>query len=158
VTIAAQKAVSIEYTLTSDGGEVIDSSVGHDPLVYLHGAGNIVPGLEKALDGKAVGETIEVTVPPDEGYGMRDERLVRNMPLRKLPEGKAHVGQRLRADSPQGMRIVTVIALKGDYATVDGNHPLASQTLHFKVKVVAIRDATEQELQHGHAHAHGHDH
>ena len=156
VNVAAQKVVSIEYTLTSETGEVLDSSVGRDPLVYLHGAGNIVPGLEKALDGKSSGDTIEVAVPPEEGYGVRDDRLVRNMPIRKLPEGKARVGLRLRAETGH---ILTVTAVKGDYATVDANHPLASKTLHFKVKVLDVRDATAQELEHGHVHGpHGHDH
>jgi FKBP-type peptidyl-prolyl cis-trans isomerase SlyD len=159
VQVAAQKVVAIEYTLTSDKGEVIDSSVGRDPLVYLHGAGNIVPGLEKALDGKSAGDAIEVAVPPAEGYGIRDSRLVRNMPMRKLPGGKAQLGQRLRADTEHGPHVFTVTAIKGDYATVDGNHPLADQTLHFKGKVVEVRDATAQELEHGHVHGpHGHDH
>jgi FKBP-type peptidyl-prolyl cis-trans isomerase SlyD len=158
VQIAAQKVVSIEYTLTSDTGEVIDTSQGRAPLAYLHGAGNIVPGLEKALDGKVAGDSLEVSVPPEEGYGVRDDRLVQNVPVRKLPQGKAQVGQRLRADTEHGPRILTVVAVKGDYAKVDANHPLASKTLHFKVKVVEVRDATAQELEHGHVHAHGHDH
>jgi FKBP-type peptidyl-prolyl cis-trans isomerase SlyD len=156
VQVAADKVVSIEYTLTSDTGEVLDTSVGRDPLVYLQGAGNIVPGLEKALDGKTSGDTIEVAVAPEEGYGMRDDRLVRNMPIRRLPEGKAKVGLRLRAANGH---ILTVTAIKGDYATVDANHPLVGQTLHFKVKVIDVRDATPQELEHRHVHGpHGHDH
>jgi FKBP-type peptidyl-prolyl cis-trans isomerase SlyD len=159
VQITAQRVVSIEYTLTSDAGEVIDSSAGRDPLTYLHGAGNIVPGLEKALEGKSAGDAIEVSVAPDEGYGIRDARLVNNVQVRKLPEGKAQVGQRLRADTPQGPRVFTVKAVKGDYATLDGNHPLADKTLHFKVKVIEVRDATAQELEHRHVHGpHGHDH
>jgi FKBP-type peptidyl-prolyl cis-trans isomerase SlyD len=156
VNIAAHKVVSIEYTLTSDAGEVIDTSVGRDPLVYLHGARNIVPGLENALEGKGKGEMIEVSVPPAEGYGLRDDRLVRNIPMRKLSDGKLQVGQQLRAETGH---VLTVRAIKGDYATVDANHPLASQTLHFKVKVLDVRDATAQELEHGHVHGpHGHDH
>jgi FKBP-type peptidyl-prolyl cis-trans isomerase SlyD len=159
VHIEAHKVVSIEYTLTSAAGEVIDSSVGRDPLVYLHGAENIVPGLEKALEGKSAGDTIEVAVPPEEGYGERDARNVRNVPMRRLPDGKAQVGQRLRVDTEQGPRTVMVTAIKGDYATIDANHPLAGHTLHFKVKVMEVRDATAQELEHGHVHGpHGHDH
>ena len=159
VNVTAQKVVSIEYTLTSDQGEVIDSSVGRDPLVYLHGANNIVPGLEKALENKSAGESIDVAVPPEEGYGLRDARLVRNTPMRKLPDGKAQVGQRLRVQTEHGPRILTVTAIKGDYATLDANHPLAGKTLHFKVKVVDVRDATAQELEHGHVHGpDGHDH
>jgi FKBP-type peptidyl-prolyl cis-trans isomerase SlyD len=159
VAIEAHKVVSIEYVLTDAGGKVLDSSHGRDPLAYLHGAGNIVPGLEKALEGKAEGDTLEVSVPPEEGYGVRDERLIQNVAIRKLPNKKAEVGMQLRAQTEHGMRVLTVTAVRGDYATVDANHPLAGRTLNFKVTVKAIRDATEEELAHGHVHGpHGHDH
>lgn len=159
MNIEARKVVSIEYVLTDDAGKVLDSSRGREPLSYLHGAGNIVPGLEKALEGKAEGETIEVSVPPDEGYGMRDERLIQNVAIRKLPNKKAEVGLQMRAQTEHGVRVLTVTAVRGDYATVDANHPLAGHTLHFKVTVKAIREPTEEELAHGHVHGpHGHDH
>lgn len=159
VPIEARKVVSIEYTLTDDGGKLIDSSRGRAPLSYLHGAGNIVPGLEKALEGKNEGDTIEVSVPPAEGYGVRNEALIQNVAIRKLPEKKAQVGMQLRAQTEHGPRILTVTAVRGDYATVDANHPLADKTLNFKVSVVTVRDATEEELAHGHVHGpHGHDH
>ena len=157
--IEARKVVSIDYTLTDDGGKVLDSSRGRAPLSYLHGAGNIVPGLEKALEGKNEGDAIEVSVPPSEGYGVRSEALVQNVAIRKLPDKKAQVGMQLRAQTEHGMRILTVTAVRGDYATVDANHPLADKTLNFKVTVVSVRDATEEELAHGHVHGpHGHDH
>lgn len=156
---AANKAVTIEYTLTDDGGEVLDSSDGAEPLVYLHGAGNIVPGLERALEGKSVADAIDIAVAPEDGYGVRDEKLVQNIATRKLPPGKLTVGQWLRAEGPHGPQMLVVTAIRGDYATVDANHPLAGMTLHFKAKITAIRDATEEELSHGHVHgAHGHDH
>jgi FKBP-type peptidyl-prolyl cis-trans isomerase SlyD len=159
VPIEARKVVSIEYTLSDERGQVIDSSRGRAPLAYLHGAGNIVPGLEKALEGKSEGDAFEVSVPPAEGYGVRNEALVENVAIRKLPNKKAQVGMQLRAQTEHGMRILTVTAVRGDYATVDANHPLADKTLNFKVTVVAVRDATEQELAHGHVHGpHGHDH
>jgi FKBP-type peptidyl-prolyl cis-trans isomerase SlyD len=159
VAIEARKVVSIEYVLSDDAGKVLDSSRGREPLSYLHGAGNIVPGLEKALEGKAEGDTIEVSVPPEEGYGLRDERLIQNVAVRKLPDKKAQVGQQLRAQTEHGMRVLTVTAVRGDYATVDANHPLAGRTLHFKVTVKVIREPTEEELAHGHVHGpHGHDH
>jgi FKBP-type peptidyl-prolyl cis-trans isomerase SlyD len=159
VPIEARKVVSIEYTLSDERGQVIDSSRGRAPLAYLHGAGNIVPGLEKALEGKNEGDAIEVSVPPAEGYGVRNEALVENVAIRKLPDKKAHVGMQLRAQTEHGMRILTVTAVRGDYATVDANHPLADKTLNFKVTVVAVRDATEEELAHGHVHGpQGHDH
>lgn len=157
--VAANKAVSIEYTLRDTEGKVLDSSQGRAPLTYLHGAGNIVPGLERALEGKAEDESVEVSVPPEQGYGLRDERLVRNLPMRRLPNGKAEVGMRFQVKTEHGPQVLTVRAVRGDYAQVDANHPLADVTLCFSVKVVAVRDATEEELAHGHVHGpHGHEH
>jgi FKBP-type peptidyl-prolyl cis-trans isomerase SlyD len=159
VQIGPQKVVSIDYTLTDDAGHVIDGSSGRQPLSYLHGAGNIVPGLEAALDGKSVGETVVVSLNPEQGYGLHDERLVRNIAVRKLPEQKAEVGMSIDVQTENGPRRLLVKARRGDYATVDANHPLAGMTLHFSVKVVEIRDATEEELAHGHVHGpHGHAH
>jgi len=154
--IGSQKAVTIEYTLKDDAGEVLDTSDGRKPLTYLHGVGSLVPGLEKALEGKSAGETITVTLSPDEGYGARDERLVRKLPVRKLREA-AHVqvGGRYAADTPDGPRLVLVTELHGDYVTVDANHPLAGMSLHFSVKVVEVREATPEELAHGHVHGPG---
>jgi FKBP-type peptidyl-prolyl cis-trans isomerase SlyD len=157
--IGPQKVVSIEYTLKDEKGELLDSSEEGKPLAYLHGAGNIVPGLEKALDGKNPGESVEVTLAPAEAYGSRDEKLVRNMPTRKLSDKKVQVGMRYQAQVNDQLRVVQVTAIRGDYATIDGNHPLAGMTLNFAVKVVDVRDATKEELEHGHAHAgDGHEH
>lgn len=157
--IAAKKVVRIEYTLKNDKGEVLDSSEGREPLAYLHGVGNIVPGLEKALDGKKGGDEIEVSLSPAEGYGSRDDKLVRKIPLRKLGGARVQVGGRFPAQMPDGPQLVTVTAISGDYATVDPNHPLADQTLHFKVKVIDVRDPTAEELAHNHVHGEGgHDH
>jgi FKBP-type peptidyl-prolyl cis-trans isomerase SlyD len=154
--IAAKSVVSIDYTLKSEAGDVLDTSEGKDPLTYLHGVGNLVPGLERALEGHAAGDALEVSLPPAEGYGDRDEKLVRNLPVRKLatggPDKKPQVGRRYRAQLDDGMAVVLVTGLKGDYATVDANHPLAGMTLHFQVKVVSVREATEEELKHGHVH------
>jgi FKBP-type peptidyl-prolyl cis-trans isomerase SlyD len=157
--IGSKKVVSLEYTLKNDKGDVLDSSEGREPLAYLHGAGNIIPGLEKALEGKGAGDELEVAVTPENGYGQRDEKLVRNMPVRKIMEKNLQVGGRYPAQTDQGPRLVQVLALRGDYAHVDQNHPLAGQNLNFKVKVVAVRDATEEEVQHGHVHGpEGHAH
>jgi FKBP-type peptidyl-prolyl cis-trans isomerase SlyD len=135
--IAANKAVSIDYTLTNDAGEVIDSSAGGAPLVYLQGAGNIIPGLEKALEGKEIGDELKVAVEPEDAYGEYSAEL-------------------FHASGPDGgMQIVTIRDLDGDDVTVDGNHPLAGQRLNFDVKVVAIRDASEEEMAHGHVHGEG---
>jgi FKBP-type peptidyl-prolyl cis-trans isomerase SlyD len=159
--IAEKKAVSIEFTLKDDKGEVIETNVGKDPLWYLHGIGNLVPGLEKAVEGKGVGETIDVKLEPKDAYGERDEKEVRNIPLRRIKAPKIQVGGRYQAETPGGGRIVQVLAVNGDYAKVDGNHPLSGQKLNFIIKVVEVRDATEEELAHGHVHqggGHGHHH
>jgi FKBP-type peptidyl-prolyl cis-trans isomerase SlyD len=159
VQIAAQKVISIEYTLKDDSGSVIDSSSGRKPLTYIHGTGAIVPGLEQALEGKSVGETIDVALTPEQGYGERDPKLVQNVPIRKLPDRKAEVGMTFQVKTPEGPRLLVVNAVKGDYATVDANHPLAGMNLNFQVKVVDVRDASEEELQHGHVHGPGgHEH
>ena len=156
--IADQKAVTIHYTLKDDEGTVLDSSKGRAPLGYLQGADNIVPGLEKALAGKAAGETVQVTLTPEEGYGIRDDKNVRNVPLRKLSEGKVTVGMQCQLRTRDGVQIATVTAVRGDYATVDLNHPLAGMRLHFDVEVMAVRDATPEELTHGHIHEPGDHH
>jgi FKBP-type peptidyl-prolyl cis-trans isomerase SlyD len=156
--IAAQKAVTIGYTLKDDAGKVLDSSEGGEPLTYLHGTGDIVPGLEKALEGKQVGDAISVSLSPEEAYGHRDERQVRNIPLRKLPKGKVEAGMQYEVTTEAGPMLALVTAVKGDYATIDANHPLAGMSLHFDVNVVAVRDATPEELEHGHVHGPGDHH
>jgi len=161
--IGDKKAVAIEFTLKDDKGETLETSVGKDPLWYLQGLGNLVPGLEKALEGKDVGETIDVKLAPADAYGDRDEKEVRKVPMRKLNAKRIQVGGRYQMQGPDGVRIVTVKSVSGDYALVDGNHPLAGMPLHFIVKVVEVRDATADEQEHGHVHGpeghgHGHEH
>ncbi len=155
--IAANTAVSIDYTLTNESGEVIDSSAGGAPLVYLHGARNIIAGLEKALEGKQVGDELEVSVEPEEAYGEYSAELVAVLP-RNMFEGvdQLEVGMQFHASAPNGgMQIVTIRELDGDDVTVDGNHPLAGQRLNFKVKVVNVRAAEAEEIAHGHVHGEG---
>ncbi len=154
--ISDQKAVTIHYTLKDETGETLDTSRGRDPLSYLQGAGNIVPGLEKALSGKAAGDTLRVTLTPEEAYGQRDEKEIRNVPLRRLSaDGKLVPGARCRVQTSDGFQLAIVTAIKGDYATVDLNHPLAGMRLDFDVEVMAVRDATPEELTHGHVHGPG---
>ena len=158
--IANDVVVSIEYTLTDDQGTVIDSSVGGEPLTYLHGAGNIIPGLEGALEGKKVGDSFKVSVTPDEGYGEKDEGQLQVVP-RGMFQGvdQVEVGMQFHAQTDHGMQVITVAGVEGDNVTVDGNHPLAGQNLNFDVKVVDVRAATGEELEHGHVHgAGGHHH
>jgi FKBP-type peptidyl-prolyl cis-trans isomerase SlyD len=159
--IADKTAVAIEFTLKDEAGEVLETSVGKDPLWYLQGLGNLVPGLEKALDGKDVGETVDVTLSPADGYGERSDKEIRNVPLRRFKAPRIQVGGRYQIQAADGPRVVVVKAVNGDYALVDGNHPLAGKTLHFVCKVIDVRAATEDEQQHGHVHGpegHGHEH
>jgi len=155
--IAANKAVSIDYTLTNDAGETIDSSAGGAPLVYLQGAGNIIPGLEKALEGKQAGDELTVSIEPEDAYGEYLAELVSTL-NRSLFEGvdELEVGMQFHASAPGGqMQIVTIRDVDGDDVTVDGNHPLAGQRLNFQVKVVNVRDASEEEIAHRHIHGEG---
>lgn len=155
--IAANKAVSIDYTLTNDAGEVIDSSSGGAPLKYLHGAGNIIAGLEKALEGKQGGDHVQATIEPEEAYGEYSPELVATL-NRSMFEGvdELEVGMQFHASGPDGgMQIVTIRDLEGDDVIVDGNHPLAGQRLNFDVKIVDVRDASEEEIAHGHIHGEG---
>ena len=146
----------MHYTLTNNKGEVLDSSQGGDPLTYLHGSGNIIPGLEKALTGKQVGDKLQVTVEPAEGYGVHDPALVQQVPKRAF-QGVPNIeaGMTFHAQSSQGPMRVTVTAVQGDMVTVDGNHPLAGETLNFDVEITEVRAATLEEIAHGHVHGPG---
>jgi FKBP-type peptidyl-prolyl cis-trans isomerase SlyD len=156
MTVAKDKIVSIDYKLTGTEGQVLDTSEGREPLAYLHGAGNIIPGLEQALEGKNAGEEVSVTIPPEQAYGNRDERLVQEVP-RTAFEGAPNLapGMQFQASTNMGPRLLTVIDVNPERVTVDANHPLAGVTLNFDVKVMEVRDATAEELTHGHAHGAG---
>jgi FKBP-type peptidyl-prolyl cis-trans isomerase SlyD len=158
--VGKDKVVSIDYTLTDDGGEVIDTSSGGEPLTYLHGGGEIVPGLERALEGKAPGDEVNAKIEPDDGYGQKNPGLIQPVPRAQFPGVKdIQVGMQFQAQTNHGPRVVTVVGVDENNVTVDANHPLAGATLNFAVKVVEVRDATPQELDHGHAHgAGGHHH
>jgi FKBP-type peptidyl-prolyl cis-trans isomerase SlyD len=160
VQIAADSVVLIHYTLKDESGNVLDSSAGGEPLAYIQGHGNLVPGLEKALEGKASGDKLAVTLSPAEGYGVRDAALVQRTAKRSLREhGEIRKGMQLQGQTKDGMRIFTVTAVVGDMVTLDGNHPLADRTLHFDIEVVSVRAASQEELEHGHVHgAGGHHH
>jgi FKBP-type peptidyl-prolyl cis-trans isomerase SlyD len=152
----ADRVVLIHYTLKDDKGAVIDSSAGGEPLAYIQGHGNLVPGLEKALEGKQGGNTIAVSIPPADGYGVRDDGLIQRVPKRALQgSGEIKKGMQFQARTEDGMRLFTVTAVVGDMVTLDGNHPLADQTLNFDVEVVSVREATGEELEHGHVHGVG---
>lgn len=154
--IAQDCVALIEYTLTNDAGDVIDSSVGGEPLAYLHGHHNIIPGLEKALSGKVVGDSLKVSIAPAEGYGEMNPSLVEQVP-RHLFSGvdQIEVGMQFHAQTGQGMQVITVTGVEGETITVDGNHPLAGQTLNFDVTIKEVRAASKEELDHGHVHGVG---
>ena len=158
--IADDKIVLIHYTLTNLDDEVMDSSDGGEPLAYLHGKGNIVPGLEKELLGKQAGDKVNVEVSPEEGYGELNEELIQEVDRAAFEGVEAiEVGMRFMAQTAWGQQPVVVTAVTEESVIVDGNHPLADQTLKFDVEVIEVRDASEEELQHGHAHgAGGHHH
>lgn len=158
--ISKDSVVSMAYTLTNDEGQVIDTSAGGEPLVYLHGAQNIIPGLENALVGKVVGDKLTVNVVAADGYGEYNPELVQVV-SKHLFGGveKIEAGMQFHAQTDYGMQVVTVAAVEGDEITVDGNHPLAGQNLNFDVEIMDIREASSEELEHGHVHgAGGHQH
>lgn len=151
--ISENKVVTIHYTLTNVSGEVLDSSVGEEPLAYLHGAGNIVAGLEDALAEKTVGDKLDVTVAPEDGYGEKHDEMVQKVPVENFDGvDNVEVGMQFMAQVPWGEQPVEVIKVEEDGITLDGNHPLAGETLQFAVEVIAVRDATEEEVEHGHVH------
>ena len=154
--IAERCVASFHYTLTNAEGEVIDSSSGRGPLTYLHGAGNIVPGLEKVMTGKSAGDRFEVVVDPAEGYGERHPGLVQVVP-RVAFQGVDAIepGMQFHAQGPQGPMSVVVTRVDADEVTVDGNHPLAGVALHFAIEVTEVREASDEELAHGHVHGEG---
>lgn len=154
--IAARTVAQFHYTLTDDAGTVIDSSRGGDPLTYLHGGGNIVPGLEKMMEGKGKGDAFKADVSPEEGYGPRIEALLQTAPRSMFPpDMEPAVGMQFQAESNMGPVLVTVVAVEGETVTLDGNHALAGQTLHFDVEVTSVREATTEEVLHGHVHGEG---
>ena len=160
MSIAQDQVVSIHYTLTDDEGAVLDRSAAGEPLAYLHGHGNLIPGLERELTGKSAGDKLQVKIAPADAYGEYDKALVQRVPRRTL-QGVANVrvGMRLQAQTAQGPRAVTVTQLAGDMVTLDGNHPLAGKHLNFEVEVAEVRAATAEELEHGHVHGpDGHHH
>jgi FKBP-type peptidyl-prolyl cis-trans isomerase SlyD len=148
--------VSFHYTLKNNQGDIIDDSADSTPLDYLHGHGNIIAGLENELAGKEAGDHINVTLPPEKAYGGYNPSLVQKVAQNDL-QGivEIQVGMQLQVDTNDGPAVVFVTEIVGDQITLDGNHPLAGETLHFEVEVVEIREATQEELTHGHAHQPG---
>ena len=157
MTIKENSAVSFHYTLTDDDGQQLDSSAGKEPLAYLHGAGNIIPGLESALEGKSVGDAMVVDVIAAEGYGEIQKELIQEVPRASFQGvDEIEVGMQFEAQTGEGGTVpVTVVAVTDEIVTVDGNHPLAGKNLYFDVSIEDVRDASVEELEHGHVHGPG---
>jgi FKBP-type peptidyl-prolyl cis-trans isomerase SlyD len=160
-TVTNNVVVSIEYVLTLDDGQEIDRSEVGAPLEYLHGHGQIIPGLEQELTGLSVGAEKQVVVAPEDGYGEYDDNQVQTMPRDAFPpEADLTEGELLNLQDEESGHIfqAQVVESDNDEVVLDFNHPLAGETLHFQVKIVGVRAATPEELAHGHAHGAGHDH
>ena len=158
--ITKNKVASINYVLKDNDGNVLDQS-SDGSFAYLHGASNIIPGLENALEGKKQGDKVQVTIKPEDGYGEQNPALIQQVPRSAFPEDmEIKAGMQFQAASDGGHEtLVTVTGVEGDQVTVDGNHPMAGQTLNFDVSVGEVRDASEEELSHGHVHGpDGHHH
>lgn len=158
--VANNRVVSITYTLKDNDDNIIDQS-DDGSFCYLHGASNIIPGLEDALTGKSTGDELSVSIPPEHGYGLHDAERVQAVPRAMFPaDQEIQPGMQFHAQGPDGQAIVVMIAkVEDETITVDGNHPLAGVQLNFDVKITDIREATAEEMEHGHVHGpHGHDH
>lgn len=161
MTIAQHKVVTLHYKVTDvDSGDVIDSSENAEPMTYLHGAQNIIPGLEQALEGKDVGDEVEVTVAPEDAYGERSDERIQQVPIEAFKDiEKVEPGMAVTAQTEHGPVNLIVTEVDETTVTVDANHPLAGKSLTFNVKINAVRDASEEEVAHGHVHGpEGHDH
>lgn len=154
--IAKDKVVSIDYTLKNDDGLVLDTSEGREPLSFIQGNGQLIPGLEEELEGKVKNDKLNVSIPPEKGYGKRSEQMVHVVDKSNFEAGaNIEVGMQFQAQMDHGMQLLTVLKVDDDKVTLDGNHPLADQTLHFDVDIKDVREATAEELEHGHVHGPG---
>jgi len=148
--------VGMHYTLKDDAGDALDTSDGQDPMLFLFGFGNIISGLEKAMAGKGVGDKIDVSLEPEDAYGVQDAALKQDIPRSDF-EGidDIQVGMRFQAETEDGHVPIRVVAIEGDTITVDGNHELAGERLHFSVSIESVREAEAEEIEHGHVHGPG---
>lgn len=157
--ITDKLAVSIHYILTNGAGEQLDSSRDDEPMEYLHGFGQIIPGLENSLVGKVVGDKFTVTVPAADAYGEKRDDMVQVVSMSMFENvDKIEVGMQFHADASEGVNVVTVSKIDGEEVTIDGNHPLAGEDLTFDIEVMNMRPATEDELSHKHIHGAGCNH
>ncbi len=154
MTVERNRVVLIEYTLTGEDGEVIDTSRGDEPLAYVHGSGTLVEAVEAALEGKGPKDAVSLTLPPEKAYGVRDDSIVFTIPRSQFPaDEEPEVGEQVMVQGDDGEgRVVTIADMNDNEVTLDGNHPLAGLTLRFDVEIVSVREATPEEIEHGHVH------
>jgi FKBP-type peptidyl-prolyl cis-trans isomerases 2 len=150
--ITKHTVASIHYTLTDNQGTVLDSSDGREPLTYIHGIGNLIPGMEEGLEGKTIGNKFNLKVSPEKGYGVKDDKMMQQVPRAAFGDQKIEIGMQFQTN--QG-NVVTVTKVGLDSITVDGNHPLAGVELNFAVEILEVRSATADEISHGHVHGPG---
>lgn len=154
--IAKNSVVTVNYTLKNDAGEIMDTSQGREPLVYLHGIGALIPGLENEIDGKSAGDKLNVVIAPEHAYGNRRDDLLRVVSKDGFQGDEELVtGMRVQLDTDQGPAIAVVSKIEGNNITLDLNHPLADMNLHFDVEILAVREAEADEIAHGHVHGEG---
>ena len=153
MTTLQNKVIEIHYILKDKNGELLDSSQGQAPLAFIHGTGNIILGLEKELENRKVGDKFNATIQPAEAYGIRDEKLIQTVPLSNFKDKtQVKLHNQFRVETKEGPRLATITKIEDEKVTIDQNHPLAGEELHFEVEVMTIRDATEEEISHGHVH------
>ncbi len=147
--IDQHKVASIHYTLTNNEGNILDSSAGREPLTYIHGTGNLIPGMEEGMQGKKKGDKFNLKVTPEKGYGVKSDKLMQQVPRSSFGAQPIEMGMQFQTNNGQ---VVTITKIGLDSVTVDGNHPLAGVELNFAVEVLEVRNATPEEISHGHVH------
>lgn len=156
--IEKNSIATLHYTLKDDAGEILDVADENNPFLYMHGVGGMIPGLEQALEAGKAGDNIVVSIEPAAAYGERNPSLTQDVPrdmFGNIPDEDMVVGAQFQAQTDQGVEIITVAAIEGDTIKIDGNHPMAGETLHFNVDIIDVREATEEEISHGHPHGPG---
>lgn len=150
--VSKDSVVSIHYTLRDNDGNILDSSTGREPLNYIHGRGNLIIGMEEGIEGKSNGDQFNLKISPEKGYGLKNEQLVQKVPIKSFGDQKVEAGMQFNTQNGQ---VVTVTEVDKESVTVDANHPLAGVALNFEVEVVSVREATQEEIDHGHVHGPG---
>lgn len=159
MNIESKKAVGIHYSLKNEAGEIIDTSINAEPLIFIHGSGQIIPGLEAELLGKSKGDKFNAVIGPEDGYSLRNEAMMQEVPKSEFQDADTvQIGMQFQVETEHGPLVLIVKEILDEAFVVDGNHPLAGEILNFDVEVTEVRDATEEELKSGHIHGAGCNH